>query len=82
MADEIKALIDAVAWWPMESAPKNGTRVLIYVPDDDDGEVYKVAYWGDLAARPGWWSRGWWGEESAPVAWKPLDPPPFIEFES
>jgi hypothetical protein len=82
--DEIRAMIDAVAWRTMDSAPKDGTRVLVYVPDDDDGEIYKVVRYSldSWGPKPGWIARGWWGAEDIPIAWKPIDPPPAIDFES
>jgi hypothetical protein len=47
-------------WRPIESAPKDGTRVLLW-----DGRRQHVD----------WWNHGWWNT-SRPTHWQPLPPPP------
>lgn len=61
-------------WRLIDNAPKDVT-VLIYVPDDDDGEIYKVAKLSNLAAQPGWFYRGGWLAKDEPTHWRPLLPP-------
>lgn len=81
--DEMEAALSAapadraeiVTWHDIRSAPKDGTKILIFVSSDDDGECHKVAYWSDLAARPGWFYRGGWIAEDEPDAWCRLDTP-------
>lgn len=74
--DELKHLADRLLWRPMESAPRDGTRILIYVPDDDDGETHKVASWGPSPYRSGWSYRGGWMAGDVPQCWMPLPEPP------
>ena len=61
-------------WQPIETAPKDGTDVLVVA----DGVVSEAEYWGD--------DRGWWLANTAPTDyidsqvwpthWMPLPPPP------
>lgn len=64
------------AWQPIETAPKDGTRILIFVPDDDDGDCFKVAYYGGHPKQRGWLARGFWGADDVPSHWQPLPLPP------
>lgn len=81
---QVRALLtteQVQGWLPIESAPKiKGNKVLLFVSSDDDGDCYKVAYWSDLAARPGWFYRGGWLEENEPDGWMPLPAPPVVEI--
>ncbi len=60
-------------WQPIESAPKDGTLVLVLF---DDGDVVEARNHGDgTDEHNDWWSVDGldfdYGEET-PVAWKPL----------
>ncbi len=62
------------------NAPRDGTRILIWVPSDDDGETYKVAYWGPKPNPTGWVYRGGWLAAGEVEFWRPLpEPPPISE---
>lgn len=64
-----------VGWQPIETAPKDGTRVLLVI---NHGE------WGD-AVWTGLWADGWmvsYGKAQAnPTHWMPLPPPPIVGKE-
>jgi hypothetical protein len=66
------------AWRPIETAPKDGTSVLVYVPLTEDTRwllpptgMVSARYVNDLA---GWTTRGVGG--LSPTHWMPLPPPP------
>lgn len=59
----------AQTWQPIETAPKNGTEVLVY----DDGAIM-VSSWLDDGQRAGWWDNGLM--DPPPTHWMPLPPPP------
>ena len=73
--DDFAKLADQVLWRPMDSAPRDGSCILIYVPQDDDGEAYKVARWGSPHPT-GWNFRGGWLAGDEPQCWMPLPEPP------
>ena len=56
---------DANGWYPIESAPKDGTDILVW------DEVFVIAYWED-------WNCQWYSEHGPVIfqKWKPLGPPP------
>lgn len=65
----------AIGWRTMESAPRDGTPVLVFVPAWYRGQGGQaVACWMDFSDRPGWY----FGSASAcePSAWQPLPPAP------
>lgn len=84
--DDLRKIIDALkgaTWRPIESAPKDGTRILVW--RRDAGEPF-VAYYGtasryvyDDDEEERWWSES--GEdlsaaELLPTRWQPLPAPP------
>ena len=87
LADAILSLIRAEdGWMPIESAPKDGTRVLLWiVPREDSwGTVEPSAVIGDWVVwldrehragmRDGW---SWYGSaQCEPTHWRPLPSPP------
>lgn len=61
-------------WRSMKTAPKD-QKILLFVPDDDDGEIFKIGQWTNLPARPGWFFRGGWLAEDVPSHWSELEVP-------
>lgn len=64
-------------WRPIDSAPRDGTRFLIY---ESDG-TYSVAWWDDkyIWVRPGAWISEYQRSDTlvrCPTHWMPLPPPP------
>jgi len=66
-------------WLPIESAPKDGTRILIARPGYV-GEASWIRFDGseDSYAREGWVGRGLtsWTGSDAPTVWQPIPAPP------
>jgi hypothetical protein len=66
-------------WQPITTAPKDGTRVLIFEPGFHmpgcihaiSAGTIRVSYW-----RKDTIPMGWTGRERAPSHWLPLPPPP------
>jgi len=82
---------EAMTWQPIETAPKDGTWVLLSggaVEYDWDGKtkpamvVGQYTHWRDgVTAEEGWWQFAWYdggfyGEYEAPTHWQPLPAPP------
>lgn len=76
------AKLAAPQWQPIETAPKDGTRILIYQPDgqwksrrDRRLEYIDVAYWHTPGnpEHPGFWTGGL---TYRPTHWMPLPEPP------
>jgi hypothetical protein len=72
---DLDAAADAIegrGWQPIETAPKDGTRVLVHSPET---HTYTgiAAVWCIINER---WEE--WGDHYPchPTHWKPLDPPP------
>lgn len=64
-------------WYPIETAPKDGTPVLLFWPFiTEDGFVIS-GYWYDPIDVPGrWYSDLVNGGATQPRHWMPLPPPP------
>ena len=61
-------------WQPIETAPIDGTEVLVFGPKQDG--VYLAAYkYGDWCVA-GPWDDGWTELLSPPTHWMPLPEPP------
>lgn len=68
-------------WQPIETAPKDGTVVLLFVPESTDTDGVRVGFFSYWAAYG-----DWYGDESAshslsnlygkPTHWMPLPAPP------
>lgn len=78
--EPIAALSPIRGWRPIESAPKDGSVILVARYDETFGWVRGTAYWvDDLGGN--WLSRGVSGPADGlglahPTHWKPFDPPP------
>jgi len=75
------SVIDPVCrWQPIETAPKDGTPILIWQPDkaarfasDFDDLRYAIGYWR-TDGRESWGNRN--SSEVCPTHWQPLPLPP------
>ena len=56
-------------WFTIDSAPKDGTRVLLCFMDPDIGEDYEVGIYVPNYGCPGWYAAGTFVN---PVAWIPI----------
>lgn len=63
------------AWLPIESAPKDGTRVILAydIHDADIGIDYKCGIWVENYGCPGWYADGAFVN---PIYWMPIPPLP------
>lgn len=61
------------AWQPIETAPRDGTEILIFIPDCDQA-VASYQY-GDDEDMAGWWGDGGF-HYADPTHWQPLPAPP------
>jgi hypothetical protein len=60
-------------WQPIETAPKDGTELLLYGPFVPTGGTYMdIGRWTDYA--DGFWD--WSADDSQPTHWMPLPSPP------
>jgi len=59
-----------MTWQPIETAPKDGTSVLVY----DEG-IIVISHWiGESDDMLGWWDNGIM--DPSPTHWMPLPEPP------
>jgi hypothetical protein len=68
-----------MSWQPIETAPKNGTVILVY-RNLDGRQQMGTAYWGAPFSASGWITKGTAGNTDmgllAPTHWMPLPAPP------
>ena len=77
--------LDAMAWQPMDTAPKDGTAVLLFV-SRHGRDYWCAAHWLQCDdGSSGWIGSSFWSEPEgnwtsmmgeAPIAWMPLPPAP------
>ena len=69
--DDIRALVAAVTWQPIETAPKDGTNILAI-----ETETIKIVFWysglKEWGSQQDWFDDGKW----EPTHWMPLPKPP------
>ena len=88
-AATLRGLIERAGWQPMETAPRDGTPVLIWKPDERMvGEYTMAAYWSDNhLGKSGWVPvaglhvQGYHSSvtdtpQGYPTRWQPLPTPP------
>lgn len=73
-------------WRPIESAPKDGTVILVCRHMGEWGWVRGTAYWEDVRGISGWISRGLREPIgnlglAAPSHWRPYPSPPALPAE-
>lgn len=75
-ADRLRALLAEREWQPIETAPKDGTEVLLWI--DDDEESPRKGHWEPRLSlnRPHKWSVAYGWCEDKPTHWMPLPAPP------
>jgi len=61
-------------WQPIETAPKDGTRYLIFQPYGGGFDIYEACYVGGYESGNVWFSKG--RDVYNPTHWMPLPPPP------
>lgn len=59
-------------WQPIETAPKDGTLILLY-PTNGDGQI-STGYWWEHANC--WGAGGGWFDDGEVSHWMPLPEPP------
>lgn len=75
---ELAALRAGQAWQPIDSAPKDGTPVIGFMPTYYQGKGGQaVIVWMNYTDRPGWYSDV--SSIHEPSHWMPLPPPPGSE---
>ncbi|MCA0276314.1 MAG: hypothetical protein LCH86_09935 [Proteobacteria bacterium] len=84
--DKQIAELEAGGWQPIETAPKDGTVVILYCPqgDGNPGSTYRVTvgnWWSsqdDQEPWEGWvsWDGGFSEDTMMPTLWQPLPAPP------
>jgi hypothetical protein len=77
LLDRLDAAERVQAWQPMETAPQDGTMILLFPSsewtEDTDGD-YEVTYWdADLG---GWYQHQHPDDYDGPTHWMPLPAPP------
>ncbi len=83
----LRAAQPADAWRPIESAPKDGTKVRVRYEDDteEDDVYYSDERWCMIGPPQGWKGPGWVSTEAGnlpvddPVSWQPLPSPPAMK---
>jgi hypothetical protein len=70
IADACDAALGMMGWRGMESAPRDGTPVLVFSPGGPEPHI-NVAHWAIDAA-----CGDWWWLDAAPTHWMPLPEPP------
>ena len=83
VARALLAREQAAGWQPIETAPKDGTDVLLYSPDAISDAM--IGHWVDGFGPPGDGGAWWPDNDSArfpidawPTHWQPLPPPPAL----
>jgi hypothetical protein len=66
------------AWRPIETAPKDGTAVLLFRQLDGSDGYWLVGWWQEADAGWFWGSHKLLREAMAPTHWMPLPTPPAI----
>lgn len=69
------AIAEAMRWQPIETAPKDGTSMLLCRWDDNEQDVLPIVsgFWSRLSEV---WFAEMVGRNVTPTHWMPLPPPP------
>lgn len=60
-----------MSWRPIETAPRDGTKVLVVYPVHGEEQMLLIAHQDELG-----WDTGYWRFHNAPTHWQPLPAPP------
>lgn len=63
-------------WMPIESAPRDGTRMIVFCPTENDQYVINIAHWQSNTEK---WHNGLWGVLYEPTHWMPLPAAPKMD---
>jgi hypothetical protein len=67
-------------WEVIETAPKDGTAILVYIPSVHETERYTTVSWDTLRSRWLLCQTGWYADDYSvhgePSHWMPLPEPP------
>jgi hypothetical protein len=68
-------------WQPIETAPRDGRRVLLFVPPygPSTGHYRDDHNWGESASS--WFAHSVLNKEAEPTHWQPLPSPPETDHE-
>lgn len=63
-------------WRPIETAPRDGSKILLVYMSERGGPVYQIGYWHNATSRDG--ITGWYGLGglAGGTHWMPLPAPP------
>jgi hypothetical protein len=73
LESQVEALRKDAEWQPIETAPKDGTRLLLIIDHGEHGDKIWTGLWADG------WAVSYGKPENAPTHWKPLPQPPAIK---
>lgn len=69
-------------WQTLESAPKDGSRILVCWARPGEETHYELVFWNEYrdawSASDGGWGSDRWRADDAPTHWMPLPEPPEI----
>lgn len=75
----LRALLEAETWRPIETAPKDGTWVLLYWPMTRTNVVVAGHFYAASDGEAVWWSLPKVDTHNDPTHWRPLPSPPTEE---
>ena len=75
---KIGAALDAFQpeWLDISTAPKDGTEILLWDPDNRVESRLQIGQWNDIWSTPGWQSNMENETIRRPTRWQPLPAPP------
>lgn len=72
-------MTDRAEWMPIETAPKDGTRLLVFVPPYGSFTAHNTFILLGGPKEDRWRVSGLINREAEPTHWMPLPPPPEVE---
>lgn len=68
-------------WQPIETAPKDGTRILLHLRQDEEGDYVRIGYWGKWNGHLSTWCLAEGDGDDNPTHWQPLPERPAPVFQ-